>query len=65
MMGLGKCTPPKIILPYFEDVFPIENGGISNVMLVFRGVHCTPPKLNSSPLKNGWLEDDPFLIGFQ
>ena len=20
----------------------------------------TPPKLKSSPLKNGWLEDDPF-----
>ena len=24
--------------PPFEDVFPIENGGFSNVMLVFQGV---------------------------
>ena len=23
----------------------------------------TPPKFNSSPLKNEWLEDDPFLLG--
>ena len=23
----------------------------------------TPPKFNSSPLKNCWLEDDPFLLG--
>ena len=26
-------------------------------------VSHTPPKFNSSPLKNGWLEDDPFLLG--
>ena len=25
--------------PRFEDVFPLENGGFSNVMLVFRGVY--------------------------
>ena len=24
---------------------------------------CTLPKFNSSPLKKGWLEDDPFLLG--
>ena len=24
---------------------------------------CTPPKFNSSPLKNDGLEDDPFLLG--
>ena len=27
------------------------------------GELLTPPKFNSSPLKNGWLEDDPFLLG--
>ena len=26
--------------------------------------YSTPPKFNSSPLKNGWLENDPFLLGF-
>ena len=39
-----------------------SNGGFSSVMLVFvrvRNFH-TP---NSSPLKNGWLEDDRFLLG--
>jgi len=28
-------------------------------------VTVTPPKLNSEPLKNGWLEDDPFSFGAQ
>ncbi len=28
------------------------------------GGDYTPPKFNSSPLKNGWLEDDPFLLCF-
>ncbi len=35
-------TPPKTNMtikhPPFEDAFPIENGGFSNVMLVFKGV---------------------------
>ena len=29
--------------PPLEDVFPVENGGFSNVMLVFMGVY--PQKL--------------------
>ena len=24
----------------------------------------SPPKFNSSPLENGWLEDKPFLLGW-
>ena len=43
------CTPPKtnmtMEIPPFEDVFPIENGGCSNVMLVFGRVReSLPPK---------------------
>ena len=34
-----EVTPPKTNMlretPPFEDVFPIEHGGFSNVMLVF------------------------------
>ncbi len=37
-----RITLPKTNMtmenPPFEDVFPIEHGGFSNVMLVFRGV---------------------------
>ena len=39
----STCTPTKSNMtmehPSFEDVFPIEHGGFSNVMLVFRGVY--------------------------
>ena len=37
------------------------NGDARTVFLVSM---VTPPKLNSSPLKNGWLEDEPFLLGW-
>ena len=30
----------------------------------FVNLCITPLKFNSSPLKKGWLEDDPFLLGF-
>ena len=46
-----------------DDVFPIENGGGSNnVMLVFRGIHSR--KL-TSPLKKWWGEGtrSGFLLG--
>ena len=33
---LPEFTNMTIKHPPFEDVFPIENGGFSNVMLVFR-----------------------------
>ena len=40
--NLWNMYPPKTNMtmenPPFEDVFPIENGGFSNVMLVFQGV---------------------------
>ena len=42
--GLTPCVaiPPKTNMtmenPPFEDVFPIENGDFSHIMLVFRGV---------------------------
>ena len=41
--GQVLLYPPKTNMtaerPLFEDVFPIEHGGCSNVTLVFRGVN--------------------------
>ena len=38
--------------PPFEDVFPIENGGFSNVMLVSRGVYLIHPQVAVSIHRN-------------
>ena len=51
--------------PDWVDVFPIQNGDIlaSYVIVYQLYLKITLPETNISP-ENGWLEDDPFLLGF-
>ena len=73
----AHLPPPKTNMtmenPPFEDVCPIENVFLSNVMLVFQGVssvincfywYTYPGPWNKlfAP-ENWWLADDPFLLG--
>lgn len=41
-VGDLKWSTRAHLPPAFENVFPIENGGCSNVILVFRGVIVDP-----------------------
>ncbi len=55
-----RTTPKKLRWqrknPPFEDAFPIENGGFSNVMLVFAGVTRRKQEWNTQTLdKNRWI----------
>ena len=47
IMGTPK-TNMTMENPPVKDVFPIENGDFSNVILDFRGVYINPPRADDS-----------------
>ena len=68
----NDCLPKHPIWANYSDQpaevtpkrgFVVESPSRNSKNLRFR--IYAPPKFNSSPLKNGgWLEDDPFLLGW-
>ena len=70
LLWLSLKRNKNIYPPDNEHIPPVEQENHHRLKRIFNKEYVsfqegTPPKFNSSPLKNDWLEDKPFIFGWQ